>query len=311
MSVFKGTKGFYQYDVHGHVAQNIKSWLEYGLLELGGFTQITFNSAASGYTNLKKVPDPRYALVFEALGPMVWESGVTVITGEPAPFAASGIYIDNSFTRPSTGTAPNDYIIDYKNGRIIFGSGLNPSNATVKCEYTMKDVSVYLTSEPEWRRLVEGYTDKFENLETLSPSGMAQILRERRVKIPCIFIESEDISSDGLQLGGGEIARCQVRYHIFSDTAFAAQRITDIIIAQDEKTLDFYNVNTAPFALKSNGSLPSGIQTYPQLANRSSPYFWTYAVLEETTGGTQDDYLDLYRAECRQVVAVYRYNSTY
>ena len=155
------------------------------------------------------------------------------------------------------------------------------------------------------------YLQRFSTEENLAPSGMAQTLKKNRCWLPCVIIDTGSMSVDPYQLGGGELAKCGITYHIFSDNAFSAKRLNDLIVNQDERTINIYNTNTAPFSLKNNGSIPSGILTHKQLSSRDSPYFWTFADLEETNGTYIGSDNDLYRSEVRQVVSVYRYNSTY
>src|SRR5688572_24263958 len=108
MPVFKGTKSFYNHEISDIVAQNLKSWLEYGLLEVGAYTPITFDSPASGYTVLQRAYDDRYGAdrVFEGLGEWAWESDVsTSISGLDPVFRVSGVYVDDDFYPLSTSGA--------------------------------------------------------------------------------------------------------------------------------------------------------------------------------------------------------------
>ena len=303
MSILKGTKNFYDYGVNDQVAYNLKNRLMYGLLEMGAFTNVS-----SGTLQRSS------AKVFEGLGAgWVWESGVRTIDGSTSPYPVSGIYFNNAFYSVGTaisGTYNSTWYVDYKNGRIVFNSD-TPANTVVKCSYSARDVAIYLSDEPEWRIIVDNYLQRFAEINTTAPSGLASTLKRNRVWLPAIVIDMKDIDTEPLQLGGGEINNCSVFYHVFSDNAFSTKRLTDIILEQDETSFPLYNINTAPFALKYNGSLSSGAKDYVTLSNPTSPYFWTSVYLTETNGGYLNGDFEIHRSQFKQIAKVSRYNSTY
>ncbi|TXT66132.1 MAG: hypothetical protein BAJALOKI3v1_50132 [Promethearchaeota archaeon] len=311
MAVLKGTNEFYDYDLNDMLAYNIKTWLEYGLLEDGAYTNITFDSPVSGYTYLQKTFDPRYGgdgRVYEGLGASwVWESGITTKSTIDNPISISGIYIDSVFYPTST-TGTNAFNIDYANGRVIFD---NTVTGTVQCEYTLRDIEIYLADSPQWKTITDRYFERYNTIGTSQPSGLADTLKEDRVWLPSVYVEVRDRTNEGLQLGGGEYNNCQLFYHIFSDRPFAANKLSDILNNQFQKRLKLFNTNTIPFPLNYNGTLSSGALTYPDLSDRNGNYFWTYAYIENSAGGPIDNIFGLYRAEVRQTFVISRYLSTY
>jgi hypothetical protein len=312
MPQFRGSKGFYEYEVSDILAYNLKDWIDYSLLEMGAYTPVTFTSDASGYTVLERTYDDRYGAdrCFEGLGPSwVWENDVQVIaSGLIQPFRVSGVYVNNTF-HPTSGIGLNQHIIDYENGRVVFTSGVT-SNAIVKCEYVFRDVGTYFTDSRQWKTVLEDYVDRFEQLDELAPSGMAQVLKENRVWLPSVFIETRDIANEGLQLGGGDIKKCSVFYHILSDLPFSAKRIADFLNNQELHRLNLYDINKIPRRYNMNGSLASGI-TYKMASEREGAFFWTYADIENSEGGGNGIIGDIYIGDCRQTVNVYRYLITY
>lgn len=308
MSVLKGTKTFYDFGVNDQVSYNIKSRLMYGLLEMGAFTNVNYTDS---YGTLKRSS----AKVFEGLGAgWVWESGIQVLNSLPSPYPVSGIYFNNTFypngSTITSGSFSSTWYVDYRHGRVIFNSN-TPAGTQIKCNYSARDVAVYLVDEPEWKIVVDNYINRFDTIDDLAPSGIAGVLKKNRVWLPCVSINLRDIENDPLQLGGGEIANCAIFYNILSDNAFSTRRLCDTILEQNETSIDLYNINIAPFPLKHNGSLNSGVVEYPSLCQRGGPYFWTYSFLEETNGGFVDSDGDLYHGQIRQIAKVYRYNSTY
>src|SRR5688572_15244515 len=256
MPVLKGSKNFYDYSVTDSLAENLRSMIDYGFVEAGAYTRVTFDSTeASGHTRLYRTTDPRYGddRVFEGLGPSwVWESGISPVAGGLAPFPVSGVYVNDIFYPVST-SGDYSHIVDYRHGRVIFDSDISTSDI-ITCEYTCREVGVYNADSREWKTIIDEYVPKLSELETLSPSGMAQHLKENRVWLPSIFIEVEDRDNSPLQLGGGEVNEFVVSYHVFSDRAFSARKIADILNDQYQTRIDLYDVNTAPKPYKYNGS---------------------------------------------------------
>jgi hypothetical protein len=137
------------------------------------------------------------------------------------------------------------------------------------------------------------------------------ILKDKRVWLPCVVIETDNNSRRGLMLGGGEIEEHRVFYHIFSDLPFSSKKLADLLNNQQQTTLNLYNINTAPFPYNYNGSVnPSGLD-YPVLSNENSGYFWTKAFISKSYGGIVESRFDLYRAEIIQEIEIDRYIYTY
>lgn len=313
MSVLRGTKNFYDFDITDTLSDNIVRWLEYGLTEMGAYTLVKFDLPTSGYTNLKKVYDDRHGgsgKVYEGLGPSwIWEEDISPIgSGMVAPFRASGVYVDNTFYPTASTSGAYAHTIDFRNGRVVFDSA---QSGAVQCEYAFRDVSVHVAEDDSYKRIVSEYDDKFGNLATQSPSGMAQNLKDNRVWLPAVFVRVMDADHTGLQLGGGQIAKTRVMYHVFSDMAFSNNRIVDTINNQVHKTLHIYNQNTAPQTYNYDGSVRNDAITYKNLSLRSSPYFWTYARIQSSRGGVKEPDLDLHRGEIIQQIDVERYIGTY
>lgn len=311
MGVLKGISDFYNDSISDTLLYNLQQWLSYGLIEKGAYTVVAFNQSTSGYTTLKRSYDERYSgagRVYEGLGPSwVWQSGVSVPTGYIAPFNVSGVYVDDSYY-PLDTTGSYSHVVDYANGRIIFNNAIS-STKTVKCEYVMNDVAVYLTSGPQWRIIMDQYISKFNNLNTLQPSGMASVLKDNRVWLPCVAIDIQERTQTGLQLGGGTVCNFAAFYHIFADTAFANRALIDIINDQEEKKLILFDVNNSPFPLGSSGNLVSGAKTYLDLIN-DTQYYLTSAYVDKSRGGSISSVSDVQRGEVRQSILVNRYLGT-
>lgn len=312
MPVFKTNKGFYDYELTDIVSYNIKTWMEYGLLELGAYTKVGFNTPTSGYTILKRTYDDRYGnnRVFEGMGPSwVWEEGIQGIDNPYATFAVSGVYVDDVFC-PTSGINPA-YIVDYRNGRIIFQNAV-AEDTEVKCEYVFRDIGVYLTDSPQWKTVIKEYEQNLVDLEDLSPSGMASILKENRVWLPSVFINTLNTTNEALQLGGGHLATCTIGINILSEYPFACRKLADVLISQKDQTFKLFDINKVEAQQRYNGTVPSGMLTYPELvSSKTNGYFWAFGHLANAYGGVSDTTTNVYRAEVTYFMDVERHLSTY
>lgn len=314
MSVFKGNRSFYKFEISDILSYNLKNWVDYGLLELGAYTAAKFDLPTSGLTNLKAVYDPRYGgagRVYEGMGPSwAWETDVSTVSGanDSNVFQVSGVYINNTFYPIGTSGVYSFYV-DYLNGRVIFDNA--QSGINVKAEYVFRDIDVFSIDSHKWKTIVDEYSKRFEDLEELSPSGMASILKEHRVWLPCVVVDVRETQPRPLQLGGGEIVDAEIDYHIFSENSYVNRRIGDTLNNQYHKRLNLYDISSAPHPYYANGALYSGALTYPQLANRHSEYFWTNAHIDESMILPMRDDGDLYRSTITHSISTDRYLSTY
>jgi hypothetical protein len=314
MPVFKSSKGFYEYEVNDILVENLKSWIRYGLLELGAYTAAKFNLPTSGLTILKRTYDDRSGgsgKVFEGMGPSwVWETDVSAVQGNQPIFQVSGVYVNNTFYPTASTTGTYSHYVDYRNGRVVFNNAL-PSTDVVKCEYVFNNIDVFSTNSRQWKTITHEYEKQFNSLDGLSPSGMAAILKQNRVWLPSVVVDLQHITSEPLQLGGGEIAKAEVAYHIFADTAFSAYKLCNILGNEESKVLTLYDINKSPFPYNYNGSLASGAITYPNLSDRGSQYFWTYAQIEQATAIPYNSVTNVFRSETNHTISIDRYLSTY
>lgn len=313
MPILKGSTDLYQYDITDILSNNIQKWLEYGLLEKGAYTSAKFDGSTSGLTNLKSVYDSRYGYnrIYEGFGPSwVWETDFNVPSGFDIPFQVSGVYVNNTFYSSAATSGTYSHKVDYLNGRIIFNNAI-ASGLSVKAQYIFRDVDVYLTDSHKWKVIVDEYERRFEDLDDLSPSGMASILKENRVWMPSIIIESTRSGNFGLQLGGGERQNFETNIFVLGDNPFITNRLCDLLNNQFQQNLFLFNSNTVPVTYNINGTLASGALTYPNLSDRSGPYFLTYAYILSSDGGSNGNFDDVYRGIVNWRIEVDRYLSTY
>lgn len=315
MSVFRRTGQYYSYGVSDNLAYNLQSRIEYGLIEIGAYSAVRFDTPMSGYCTLQGSYDRSLGgsgYVFEGFGPSwIWQEDVSVPNGMTQPTRASGVWINDDFYLTSTTVGQYSHKIDYRNGRVVFDSPLSPSDV-VKCEYFMNDVDVLTTESRQWKRIVDDYASRFTTIAQTQPSGLASVLKENRIWLPSVFVEVDSVvNTTGLQLGGGQINDIRVVYHIFAERPADRKTLSDLLIEEEDRVLRLFDVNDITPPLSFDGTVASGALTYKDLTDQNSPYFWTFGFVESSTGGNSGQFPNLYRATIRQNIQVDRYNSTF
>lgn len=271
-----------------HIAQienNIKSFLDWGFLHIGGFINVTkpqVNIYGNPLAKLKPVEDPNYSTgqVWQTMRKdWVWEEGISYTKDAMTvtPQLISGIYINNVFY-PLNTVGPYAYIVDYINSRIIFNAAISTS-LNVEMEYSYRWVQVYNYDNARWWQQLQYKTDN--NAEHFNQIGKGDfsILSNNRIQLPAIVIESIARSlSKPFQLGDKSLVMKQeVMLHIVAENMADRNTIIDILRLQQDKFIRLYDTNLVikngvqPFNI--NGSLNSARLNYDDLIGNDD-YYW-------------------------------------
>lgn len=308
MSILRSDRNFYDYHISDIVLFNLKERLSYGLLELGAYTVVD-EDESSTYRTLNKVHDRSLGgtgKVYEGVGASwVWQDDVTVPSGYPAIFQPSGVYVNSVFYPTASTSGTYAHYIDYRNGRVIFNSAV--TSGTVECNYVANDVAFYMHDEKEWKTFISLADQNYSEIGSISPSGIASVLKSHRVHLPCVFLETVNKDHEALQLGGGEQSVFEIRYHILADNPFLRKTIGDIIDDQIQKVFPIYDIKDAPFPLDYKGRINDDALTYLELADSSSPYFMDKAMIVSSSVNYTTRINDLYIGRVRQKLKMDRY----
>jgi len=314
MRTLKGNSNFYTYEFTDILTQNLIRRFEYGLVEAGAYTNVTLTGSTSGFANLQRTIDDSYGgvgRVYEGFGmSWVWETDYDVPSGYTTPIVASGVYVNNVFFPTATTSGTYAHKIEFRHGRVTFDTAI-PAASGVKCEYSFRDVDVLSTDDKRWKTVVQEYDKLYEHIGPTQPSGLASILKENRVWLPSIFIDVSNNTLKPLQLGGGEIANCTVRYTCLAEKGFVRNRLVDTINNQYSTVISLFDSNKVPRSYNYDGSLyPSGV-SYPTASNRYGPYFWSFCLIEQTHVNKINPMIDIYAGEVVQNMSVSRHGNTY
>jgi hypothetical protein len=298
------------------IENNIKSFLDWGFLNIGGFINVqkgSNNIYGNPLAKLKPTEDPNFT-TGQVWQPMrkdwIWEEGVQFSNCVTPPLSSpypseepiydpcpseyiqyseptliSGIYINNTFYPPTT-TGQYAYIIDYVHSRVIFNSPVSLS-LDIQMEYSYRWVQVYNYDNAKWWQQLQYKTDaNAVHFDQLS-KGDFSILSTNRVQLPAIIIESVSRGlSRPFQLGDKSLVMKQeLMLHIVAETMADRNMIIDVIRLQQDKVIRMYDTNTVvkngvkPYLV--NGTLnPDRLQYNLLISDELYPiYGWRYCKL--------------------------------
>lgn len=308
---FKGLVNYGDSLTTTQLETNLSAYIQWGFLNLGGFSsvykiddfsyttevgglrlltqsgsEIVRSADAAKVLNaygvepayLRPVTDPNYidGSVFEGYRQnWIWERNIDYTY---QPIAISGVYVDGNFL-PNNTSGAYAFNIDYPQGRVVFTSPLS-GNPRVSAEYSFKHVRVDLADSP-WFQQIQFNSYRVDDPEfALSGSGAWNILAANRVQLPAIIIEPVlKVSRKGYGLGDYTVIHSQdVRFSILAETDFDRKQIHDILIQQEEATIQTFDKDLLFSAsgnpLDSNGFLTSSNPlNYKQIV-QSGEYAW-------------------------------------
>lgn len=261
---------------------NFKSFLDWGFLNIGGFTNVeipTQNISNFDLHILKPTSDPQFSdrKVWQtARKDWVHESGITY-SGQ-SPISISGIYVNGTLYPTPTGNGTLGYTINYPEGKVIFNKQVAASSI-VQAEYSYKNVQIYKMEEfPYWREIQYRSLENKPGL-SLSDKGDFSINSEHRIQLPAIIIETVARSdSKPFRLGDKSlIIQQDMLLHVLADNVSEKNNIVDIIRLQEDRVIWLYNtkeiIKSGIYPLNYNGSKNINGQNYYNIVNNAN-YRW-------------------------------------
>lgn len=259
---FSGVSNIGEHLLMSQIENNIKSFLEWGFLNIGGFINVqrsNQNIYGNPLAKLKPTEDPNFknGQVWQTMRKdWVWEDNIEYTicstnddpcppenTQTISPILINGIYINNTFY-PLNTTGSFEYKVDYINSRIIFSNPISLSS-NVEMEYAYRWIQIYNYDSAKWWQQLQYQTDaNSEHFNQLS-KGDFSILSKNRVQLPAIIIETV---SRGLsrpwQLGDKSlIMKQELMLHVVAENMSDRNKVIDIIRLQQDKFINTYDTN--------------------------------------------------------------------
>jgi hypothetical protein len=284
-TVFKGISHLGQNTLINVLEENIKAYLDWGLLNIGGYINVNIPSSGlygGSFHQLKAVDTPGYTLgqVWQtARKDWVWETGLSYNDGTSYinhPNSISGIFINNVYVPGPTGIASSGYHINYPLGQIIFNKAM-PTSMNISMNYAYRWCQIYKSStNPYWVELQELSHQPSPQIN-LSNKGEYHLSSNHRIQMPAIIIEPIARSySQPWQLGDDSFNVSQdILLHVFTENGSDKNRLMDIIRLQKQQTIKLYDlmkvVNSGAYPLDYKGSKNLNGLMYYDLIDQ---YFW-------------------------------------
>lgn len=252
---------------------NMKTFLDWALLKVGGFTNITVDESGpygGDFSQLRPVDDPFYTdgQVWESFRKdWVWETGVeyTNSTGG-GPYEPSGV---QTLTVGGSASAAT-YTVNYPLGRIILDTAI-AQTSEVQLTYAFRDVQVYVADHAPWWTEIQFNSHRNDDAEyTNTGSGIRSVLNHHRVQLPAVIVESVARgTSVPYEVGNKSLIRQQdVVFHVLAENRYIRNNLVDAIANLSDDTILLFDNNeiaaSSAFPLNASGDLVAGaIRRYP------------------------------------------------
>lgn len=271
---FKGVTHYGNDQLMVMLEANLKSWLDWSLLRIGGWTDVSIPQTGvhgGDFAELRLVDDPSYASgqVWEGVRKdWVWETGVnyTDVNGtghDPQPVGTP--VVDGSPTAAS-------YHVNYPLGRIIFDSPIS-TTSTVELDYAYRDCQVVRADSAPWFRQLQFRSFRPDDLQVSQTTrGEWSIGGQHRIQMPTILLESVPRgTSKGYELGNDSLVIMQdVLFHVMAESRTLRNNLVDMIRQQSDKAIWLFDTNRVvaggDYPLDYRGELV-GSKMYPDLVD--------------------------------------------
>jgi hypothetical protein len=279
---FMGVNGFGETLIINELENNLKSFLDWGFLSAGAFTNVqkpTTNINNFNLHILKPTQDKSRSTNTVWQTPRkdwIYESGISY--SGISPISISGIYVNNTFYPGPTGTGAVTYKLNYPEGKVLFNSPIAP-NSTVEMNYSYRNIQTYKMEEfPYWKEIQQKSLENKVGF-SLSDTGDFTIGSEHRVQLPAVIIETiASSNSKPFRLGDKSLIIDQdILLHILSDNSYYKNNIIDILRLQEDRVIWLYKtdnvVKSGVYPLNYDGSKNINGQNYNLLVNDNN-YKW-------------------------------------
>ena len=274
-----------RYDLSPQIEFNIKSYLERELINDGLYFNVssgTIDVDNNQIGTLSRVNGTIYESYFDR---WIYESDASGVS----PFntsIASGVYVNGTFY--AKGAGPYSPVIDYNEGKVIFGSAV-PADALVACNFSYKHVAIDYPESNIINLIYSTAKDMVDSTTHAYPSGNQR-------QVPRLVIDLQKRDQQGFALGGAKQYNQQVVFHVLANTRHERSQIVDILTRRlNQKAIVGVNFNVVPQLLTYQGDIAATYINYTDL-QANSTYTWVKLYIEEPKIVKQDQFFQYYRA---------------
>lgn len=282
---FYGIQSISEIPIIGQIEDNLKSFLDYGLLNIGGFVNVSIPTSGlytTTFSSLKPATEPtgvgvKTVKVWQTpKKEWIWESGIGYNGNYPTQI--TGVIINGTGYPVPTGNAAVSFKLDYTDGQVFFNSGLKPTT-NVQMAYSYRWCQVIKSSNNNLWKQLQFLSYKPDSQIDLNNKGSYNLSANHRIQMPAIVIESAPNNTDiPYELGSLVSYRSQdFLIHIYTENINDTNKLIDIIRLQKDNNIHMYNikqvVSSGVFGLKADGSKNLNGLNYSQIIGNSA-YQW-------------------------------------
>jgi hypothetical protein len=260
MSNLEGILFYGDWTIEDIVNVNLIDYFKYGLLQIGGYYNITRNKLDYQNKDLSQlrpvlIPGISNYTVFRGnKHDWVWESNIDLkYSSGTQPISITGIVVNNTVYATGASINSTGFYIDYSRGQVVFGSSLS-SGTLVQCPHTLRGVNIYPIDSNEYRDL------EYEWNKVSNSSGITNF--QEKAYLPAIFIGIEGFRTvKGVELGSrAKVSNFNIEFNIIASNSYELKKLIDICYFLETKTIPLYDWRTTPRPLNSRGELiyPTG-----------------------------------------------------
>lgn len=268
-TTLKGTSNYNDSQFMNEIENNLKCFLDWGLLSIGAWTDVSQTGLSSA-----KLRSAGGQIWQAARKDIVYESGIDYNTSYN-PIGISGVYVSGSLKT-------SNYYVDYPNGQVVFTGGLSTVaiGSDVHMNYSFRNVQTYVADNaPWWKELQQRSFDASDSHFTQDPrTGDWSIGPHNRIQLPAIIIEViPKCTPSPYEIGNGALVLNQdVLFHILTDNRNTRNKLTSILTLQKDNVIYLFDSNkvskSGVFPIDYRGSKINGI-LYPNLVSETG-YRW-------------------------------------
>lgn len=267
------------------ITENLISFYNWAMLGIGAFYNVTLATASSNNDRSRLRLAKNYSYtdgqLWESFAKdWIWESGVEGYS----PIQISGVWVNGAFHSVAE-SGVYSHKINYRDGNILFNTAI-PTNSVVRCEHSYRFVNFISADVPYFRQVLDAASQLNSQYFTTG-SGHWNTNSQLRQSLSLVGIStSPTFNLRPLELGNGQNILLQdVSFTILAESRQDRNKIKDILMYQNDRSIRMYDKNLAPNSLNYDGTLYSGAMIYPSLVTSSpSGYYNKLAWFKQTEG---------------------------
>jgi len=314
MSQFQHVSHIGQKSVISSLEHNIKDFLNYSFLKIGGFIDVTITTqgiAGGDFSTLKPAYSPSCpsGTVWEApRKDWIFENEIN--HEDRFPITVQGVYINNDFIPGPDGTSDIGYYINYRDGQIVFNKPVKLLSK-VNMSYSYRFIQTYTANESVWFKELQKWS---YDPTIANKNGGQSLMAEHKVQMPCIIVETIPRTfQEPYQLGDtSNIISQDLLLHVYTENPIHRNSIIDTLILQKDMQSFLYDIDMVNkdqvFSLLPNGSVNINRLNYDQLLNDDRYQRNVFYISAATTSELNTISSNLYNGVVRWTLTVYPFN---